>query len=716
MQAAVALVCAAALFFLWRATRRRYDGTGYWVADFSLLVVGGLLVFLRGAIPDVFSMVLANMLNVGAAMLMRPGLAAFSGTRAGLGADLAVFAAYSFVLYYFAVVVPYLPWRTAAINLFVIYICARTILDISRKLPERYREYARPIAYALSIFIAIGVVRLAGLAFIEPGTDFLKTTSFEALLLIGYSVGLVVLALAVFMMITRRLMADREKELAEKIRAEAEKQESEERFRRVFRAAPLLMSLSEIESGRYIEVNDKFCETSGFSREEIIGKTSVELGWITAEVRARLLEAAGAGNSLRIPELELCARDGRKVLCSYVCERVRLGEQDIILAIAEDITGQRRAEAAMQSAQRLESLGTLAGGIAHDFNNMLTGITANLSLMRKRRAEGGDLSELLAEAESACLSARNLARQLLTFASGGKPCKARVDLAELLREAVSFSLRGSGVKETMALPRESLVACADRDQLFQVVQNVCLNAVQAMAGRGTFTVTLSESAPPAGAGLPPGRYALLRFEDTGVGIPAKIFGRIFEPYFSTKGGGRGMGLAASRSILRNHCGEILAEPGRASGALFTIALPLAEAEAARQERPAPEARSGKGKRILVLEDEAIVYKALNRMLGELGCETALVSDGGEVVKAWSEATKSGRPFSAAIMDLTIPGGIGGEEAVKLLKEHDSGAKVLASSGYSEVPVMSEFRRYGFDGALPKPYNYDELCSVIKEFF
>ncbi len=624
-------------------------------------------------------------------------------------------------------------------------------------------------------------------------------------------------------------------DITERKKGEAEIRASEERFQKAFHCAPFLMSLSEIATGRYLEVNEKFCEVTGYSREELLGKTSTEIGWVTPEVRQRLVKESN-GTSLRIPEIELRAKGGRPVICSYACERVALSGKHIMIAIAEDLTGRKkaeaalknseehfrrvvdsapeaifiqsggrfaymnaacaallgaagpeallggefmkavapeyaglvkerinfqletgraapprelqfvrldggrvdiesvevpisflgkpshlvftrdisdrkRAEAAIRSAQKLESLGTLAGGIAHDFNNLLTGITGNLSMLRNAGAGSGEDQELIKEAETACRTAKGLARQLLTFASGGEPVKSPLDMTTLVRESVPFSLRGSSVSASVE-DGEALAVMGDREQLFQVVNNLVINAAQAMPGGGAVKVKLSRSELKAGdlPGLPAGAYVVAAFHDTGVGIQPDMLPRVFDPYFSTKGKGRGLGLSVCRSVVIKHGGQITVQSEPGKGSVFMVYLPLTDARPQEAAEKVP-AKSGSG-RILIMEDEEIVYKALRRMLKELGYEAEVTLHGAEAIAAWKTAKASGRPFAAAIMDLTIAGGMGGEEAVKLVKALDPAARVIVSSGYSDGPVMAEYGAYGFDASLSKPYQLEELSAVL----
>jgi nitrogen-specific signal transduction histidine kinase/CheY-like chemotaxis protein len=390
-----------------------------------------------------------------------------------------------------------------------------------------------------------------------------------------------------------------------------------------------------------------------------------------------------------------------------------MGGKYVLLTIAEDITELKRAESAVLSAQRLESLGTLAGGIAHDFNNLLTGIAGSLSLI-ERTVAGGEALELVKEAETACRTAKGLARQLLTFSSGGEPLRAPLDLAALVRESVSFSLRGSSVRGEVKAPDELVPVLGDKEQLFQVVQNLVLNGAQAMSGGGNLTASVSKVELKAGefADAAPGAYARVEVRDSGIGISPELLPKLFDPYFSTKGGGRGLGLAVARSVILKHGGRISvsSEPGK--GSAFVFCLPLTDRPLAAGGKAADCAAVKCGGRVLVMDDEEVVYKALRRMLGALGYEVEVAENGEKALAAWAAARAAGRPFTAAIMDLTISGGMGGEKAVKLLKAEDPAAKVLVSSGYSEDPVMANYASYGFDGVLAKPYQVDDLAAAL----
>jgi len=365
----------------------------------------------------------------------------------------------------------------------------------------------------------------------------------------------------------------------------------------------------------------------------------------------------------------------------------------------------KRAEAALLTMQKLESLGLLAGGIAHDFNNILTAILGNLSLAKEEAEAGGELRDLLEEAQNATVSARGLTQQLLTFAKGGAPLFRVLALGPILKEACTFATRGSKSKCIFAIDDDLLPVKVDRDQLSQVLQNLVINASQAMPEGGTITV----GATNAGGG-PSVRVFI---GDEGVGIPEDKLSRIFEPYFSSKEGGRGLGLATAHSIIKKHGGRIDVKSKMGAGTTFTLTLPAADPADLAPEAKARVIRTGAGK-VLIMDDEAIVTRTLARILRKLGYECETTRDGATALEAWEKAKKSGRAFDAVVMDLTVPGGMGGQEAAKRLKALDPGVKLIVSSGYSNDPIISEYSRHGFAEVLAKPYQAEEVSFVLSK--
>jgi CheY-like chemotaxis protein len=373
-----------------------------------------------------------------------------------------------------------------------------------------------------------------------------------------------------------------------------------------------------------------------------------------------------------------------------------------------------RLEQERLRAAKLESIGTLAGGIAHDFNNLLTGIMGNIGLVKTSISPSDAAYEMLDEAEKAALRARDLTQQLLTFARGGKPVKKSVEIAEILKESAAFALRGSNVKLELSIPDDLWPIEADEGQINQVINNLIINADEAMPSGGTLKIqaenlTLKKMAIPL---LPGGNYVHIDIADTGMGISPEHLERIFEPYFTTKQRGSGLGLTTAYSIVRNHGGIILADSRQNKGSTFQIYLPATK-KTMKGDKKMKTVSSGQADgKVLVMDDDEIIRKMLKNMLSMAGYTVELSADGAEALEKYKHAIKTGDPFNAVIMDLTIPGGMGGREAVKKLLEIDPDATVIVSSGYATDPIMSEYKKYGFKAVIAKPYSVKQLQESL----
>ena len=386
-----------------------------------------------------------------------------------------------------------------------------------------------------------------------------------------------------------------------------------------------------------------------------------------------------------------------------------------VVMVFRDITERQRMEEELQKAQKLESLGILAGGIAHDFNNVLMGILGNIMLAKEHKTSEDKGYERLTEAEKACLRAKDLSQQLLTFSRGGAPIKRLASVRELLKDAASFALSGSNVRCEFEVADDLWPAEIDTGQISQVINNLIINANQAMPEGGIIKVRAENMVVDAGQALPlkEGMYIKISIEDQGIGIIKKHLPKIFDPYFTTKSKGSGLGLSVVYSIVKKHNGivDVTSQPG--VGATFFIYLPASVHGMAKKEKDTCEIAKGRG-RILLMDDEEIVRDVTGEMLRYMGYGVEFAKDGAEAIELYINAKESGKPFDVVIMDLTIPGGMGGKEAMGKLLKIDPAVKAIVSSGYSNDPVMADFRGYGFSGVVSKPCGLKELGEALNK--
>jgi PAS domain S-box-containing protein len=384
-----------------------------------------------------------------------------------------------------------------------------------------------------------------------------------------------------------------------------------------------------------------------------------------------------------------------------------------LLINSRDNTDRRRLEQDLLKMQKLESLGILAGGIAHDFNNLLTGITANIGLAKFHAPQDRELAAILGKAEQAALLANDLTQQLLVFSRGGEPIRKTVTIGDLIKDAAGFALRGSMVRCTFSLPDGLRPVDADTGQLRQVIYNIVINADQAMPQGGLLRVGAENVSIDAGNGraLPAGEYVKIAIADSGIGIPMEHAAKIFDPYFTTKETGSGLGLATSYTIIKKHGGDIVVDSEPGKGSTFTIYLPASKQVAADANRAESMLFPGRG-RVLIMDDEAIIKDVARRILQASGYEVVTANDGIEAIEIYRKAREAGRPFDVVILDLTIPGGLGGKDTMQKLREMDPAVRAIVSSGYSHDPIMANYHDYGFDGVLVKPYRIQEMSKIV----
>lgn len=386
-----------------------------------------------------------------------------------------------------------------------------------------------------------------------------------------------------------------------------------------------------------------------------------------------------------------------------------------VVLVFRDITDSRRMEEELVKAQKLESLGVLAGGIAHDFNNLLTAIVGNVSLAKTHSKGQDNILKRLGEAERASLRAKDLTHQLLTFSKGGAPVKKTSSIPDLLRDSIWFALSGSNVRCDLSIPGDLWSVEVDEGQISQVIHNLIINANEAMPHGGVikvyahnFSAGVEQKLGPALTGR---RYVRLSVEDQGVGIPQENIGKVFDPYFTTKQKGSGLGLASCYSILKNHGGFVTVNSEVGNGTVFHVYLPAASNAKSIPKQISEGPIAGKGS-VLVMDDEEILRNFVAELLNYLGYEVQLACDGLETIELYGKAKEVGRPFDCVLMDLTIPGAMGGKEAIQKLLEIDPNVTAIVSSGYSDDPVMADYERHGFRGVVAKPYDAAQLSEVL----
>ncbi len=480
--------------------------------------------------------------------------------------------------------------------------------------------------------------------------------------------------------------------------------------------------LTTDSAGRVLFANRALGQLLGEDPERLVGRAATELCQLTDErgrpVPAPFRDVLRKDASVLLPtRARILAAGGVRVAVEGAVAPVHDPRGAVMGAVAvmRDVRGRERLEEEISRASRLQSVGLLAGGIAHDFNNLLTVILGNVVVLKQTFPYEGEVAACLSEAERAVLRARDLTQQLLTFARGGDPVRAAVHLQDTITEAAAFAARGSSVRCDVDLPTDLWPADADRGQIAQVVQNLVLNAVQAMPQGGVLRISArNERIEPGTAAVAPGNYIRLVITDTGCGIPPEDLARIFDPYFTTKSQGSGLGLATVYSIVRKHRGAIDVDSQLGVGSTFQLLLPAAHAmEPAGVASGQPRADGLHG-RILLMDDEEPIRKVAGRMLSRLGLSVETAPDGTSAVELFRSARDRGEPFDLVMLDLTVPGGMGGMQTLEKLRELEPCVRAIVSSGYSDDMVMGDYRAHGFVGVIPKPYRLEDCARTLGE--
>ncbi len=481
-------------------------------------------------------------------------------------------------------------------------------------------------------------------------------------------------------------------------------------------------------NGTIVLINKVAEELTGWSREEATGKPLSRIFHTINEKTRRQCDnpadkvLKSGGNITLANHAVLISKDGSERSIADSGAPIRNQHSKIIgvVLVFRDVTEKLKSEQELAHIEKLKSVGLLAGGIAHDFNNILVAILGNINLALQHTKINTEVHSLLQNAEKASLRARNLTQQLLTFAKGGEPVKELALIQEIIEESSSFVLRGSNVRCEYTWDTDLYAVNVDQGQISQVIQNVVINANQAMPEGGIIHVRgVNVSHDEAlNLDLPPQEYIKITIADNGPGIKKDQLDKIFDPYFTTKKTGSGLGLAVSHSIIVKHEGRMIAESEPDKGSTFTIYLP---AEKIHIPHPVPatpikdqKKLNGHGQiRIMIMDDDEMVQLVSKDMLNHLGYDVVLANHGEEAIALFEQSMENNAPIDLIIMDLTIPGAMGGQEAVGKIHAIDPHAKVIVSSGYSNDPIMTNYKAYGFLATVTKPFQLQDLKNVVR---
>lgn len=486
-------------------------------------------------------------------------------------------------------------------------------------------------------------------------------------------------------------------------------------FRQLFDNSPKAMVLSD-KKFLAVDTNKGFTSLFGYSSRDLAGQDINEI-IIPQEQRHEkdeIRQHVQDGKPVNF-ETRRITKTGQMIDVEVLCVPVTFaGKFNGFFSIFSDLTEKLQMERELAKQQKLESIALLAGGIAHDFNNILAVILANTSLGKTRSSDNRQVQDNLRKIENASLRARDLTRQLITFAKGGQPVKDTFNLKALLRDTVSFAMSGSASRVVFDIDQNLKPVFADQGQISQVIQNLTINADQATPDRGLLRITarnivLDEHNDHA---LPPGDYVLVKFTDNGSGIRPVDINRIFDPYFTTKQHGSGLGLAVTHSIIKKHESSIKVQSTPGQGTEFTIVLQ--SSDRIPKQKSAGTERKPVRARVLLMDDEPDILEVTAEYLETRGYNVQVARDGHEALSLYLAARNQDRSFDVVVSDLTVPGGMGGKELVQELKNIEPDLRAIVSSGYADDPVISDHKAYGFSAMIVKPYSIEELDRLIQE--
>lgn len=477
------------------------------------------------------------------------------------------------------------------------------------------------------------------------------------------------------------------------------------------------------ENNRMQFFNDMVFPMTGYAPEELVsvGTCSIEPFIISDDRERTIREKKNAINGCKPFQIEYRFKRKEGGI-RYFFERGRPvlgsdGKPSHIDGVIFDVTEHKKMEGELFKAQRLESLGLIAGGIAHDFNNFLTAVCGNIELAKIILPPEDEAYKILSEAEKASITAKGLTQQLLTFSRGGAPVKETMYINELLKDSATFAVRGSKVKCEFSIPDDLWPVEIDKGQIAQVINNLVINGVHAMPRGGSLAIRAENVMISDKDNFPlleDGKYIRISIEDKGTGIPQEHLQKIFDPFFTTKDKGSGLGLSISYSIIKRHNGLITVKSEFDIGTTFHIYLPVSKGKAQSVEENVKENSSPQNGKILLMDDEDMVLEMTEKILNHIGFKVVSVRDGDRAVAEYMAAKESGESFDVVILDLTVPGGMGGREAISRLLDFDPGVKAIIMSAYYNDPVMANFKKYGLKGVITKPFNIAKMKDVLNE--
>ena len=495
-------------------------------------------------------------------------------------------------------------------------------------------------------------------------------------------------------------------------------EKSEERYREIYNDTSDAIFIHDAETGKILDVNQAVTEIYGFTVEEAKNLTVEDFSagvspYTLEESNRKIANAAEIGP--QVFEWHARKKNGELFWVEVALKFAEFSGKNHVIAVVRDISDRKQVEEELIKIRKLESIGVLAGGIAHDFNNILASILGNISLAALYVQPGNEKAKnLLHEAEKASMRAKDLTQQLLTFSKGGEPVKQIASIAAVIMDSASFVLRGSSSKCEYSFSQDLWPVEIDTGQMSQVIQNIIINAGHSMPEGGIIDISCENFVKNEKQSLPltAGDYVKISISDKGIGIPANMFDKIFDPYFTTKQDGSGLGLAITHSIIVQHGGHITVESEQGAGSTFTIYLSASMHQGQTEPEDTLPLQVKDGRKVLVMDDEESVREIAGEILTHLGYEVVLAKDGKEAIETYRQLMVTGKAFDLVIMDLTIPGGMGGKEAIQRLQEIDPQVKAIVASGYSNDPVMANYNDYGFKGVISKPFLINQLNKVI----